>query len=742
MIPAGIAAVVLMNYNCRKEKLRMIVRSGMLLAFFCLGAFRYESQQLKFAEIQGIREGTDIRFAGTVKKKEVKGEQFAFCLEDVKIYTEENIYPANRIIIYRETDEVPVGAEVSGKSSMRQLRRARNEGAYDERNYQYSIGAAAVLYPEELRVVSVKKYAVGEVLYQVKKQIRSVYCSTLNKKDAGILAAMVLGDKSLLEVSVKDLYSDSGISHILAISGLHISMIGMGIYRVSRKLLGYKGGALLGGAAVCLFCVMSGGGISSVRAGLMFLLFLGAEVLGRSYDSFCALAVSALYLLWGNPSALWNAGFLFSFLAVIGAVGFSRLFTFQANSNKRLSGVFNTLKTSSCIQMMTFPLNAYYYYDSVPANVLILPFAGVLLAFGIFGGILGAAGVESNWLLLLPCHIILRFYEGVCFLMQKLPCSVWITGKPELICTGIYFLLLSFAAAVIFYCQKRDDKKIKIRSRFCLFLPFGFLLLLFVRPSPGVFELTFLDVGQGDGIFIGTEERKHFFVDGGSTSQKNIGKYQILSFLKSKRVRQIDAWFISHGDEDHISGLLEVLDSGYPVKRLVFSETVPRDEAWKALTDKAAAGKIPVTYMKSKSRISTESLQLVCLDTESDSLDRNETSLVLFLKYKDISALLTGDIGAEQEQQLVERYRLFGIDILKAAHHGSKSSSCELFLKDINPAITIISCGEKNRYGHPHEETLMRIRKAGSRILITAELGQITLNDQKGILNAKGFLKE
>ncbi|MCU6763418.1 ComEC family competence protein [uncultured Roseburia sp.] len=766
MIPGGIAAVVFMNYNCRKEKLRMIVRSGMLLAFFCLGAFRYETEYLKLTKIQQIEEGTNIRFRGTVKKKEVKGEQFAYYLKNAEIDTEDDTYPAKQIVVYWETDEVPAGAEVFGQGGMTQLRTARNQGAYHERNYQYSIGVSAVLYPEELRVNSVKKYSLPEALYRLRKQIRNVYSRTLSEKDAGIMAAMALGDKSLLEASVKDLYSDSGISHILAISGLHISMIGMGIYRILRKLMfGYFGGALSGGIVVCLFCIMSGAGMSSVRAGLMFLLFLGAEILGRSYDSFCALSVSALFLLWGNPQALWNAGFLFSFLAVLGAAGLGRLFQnnvkhsrkdsrgkFNNASNisntvkNRLAGIFNTIKTSSCIQLMTLPLNACYYYEiplySVPANVLILPFAGVLLAFGIAGGILGAAGIKVSWVLFFPCHGILRFYEGVCLLMQKLPYAVWITGKPGLPGIGIYFLLLAIASAVIVWRQKQKDKKGNIRSKYILAVPGIFLLLLLGLPVPGRFELTFLDVGQGDGIFIGTKEGKNFFIDGGSTSQKNVGNYQILSFLKSKKVRRIDAWFVSHGDEDHISGLLEILDGSYPVKRLVLSEAMPEDEAWKTLTGRAAARNIPVTYMKGGDRISTESLQLTCLDTESASLDRNEKSLVLFLKYKDISALLTGDIGAEQEQQLAKRYRLPKTDILKAAHHGSKGSSCDLFLKDINPGITIISCGEKNRYGHPHKEALMRIRKAKSRILTTAQSGQITFSCQNGVLKAEGFLRK
>lgn len=733
---AGIGVLLWLIWKNRKEQLKMYhiqktVRGILLLAFFCLGAFRFTAAEHIFLRVDEIPPGSRIHLQGKIIKKEQKAQQCAYYLKNVQLRVGKAVLHPGRVVVYWEHDRFPVGGQIGAQGKMEPMKEASNEGAFDQKQYQHSLGVSVVCYPDAMELLAAKGLQPGEFLYRQKCRIREVYAQTLNQKDAGVMSAMILGDKSLLEDEVKDLYGNAGISHIMAISGLHISILGMGLYRLLRRgRCGYLISAFGGGSAVLVFCIMSGMGMSSVRAGIMFALFLGAEVSGRSYDSFSALAFSAVLILWKNPHGMYHAGFLFSFFAVMGVVGIRGLLggrkEAKAGGGKRgkgrkkwFSGVLETGKTSMAVQFTTLPLTAYFYYEipvySVFVNVLILPFAGILMVCGILGGLAGAVGLPLYGAFLFPCHMILRFCQQVCLWFGGLPFSGWVTGKPPLFLLGIYYAVLLAAVCLAVH---------RARGQSFLF-PYAVLIGLCLLPSPRQFEINVLDVGQGDGIHISTKEGRHFFIDGGSTSENALGTYQILPYLKSKRIRSIDGWFVSHADTDHISGLREVLEEGYSIRTLYLSRSMPRDEAWEELIRLARDNQSFVVYLSDGQKLGTKSLVFTCLETGQDTGDRNENSLVLLMEYERMRALFTGDIGIRQEEQLVQKYNLSDLMLLKAAHHGSKTSNGEVLLQEAQPVWTAISSGANNRYGHPHPETIRRLTAVHSRILNTRDHGQI-----------------
>ena len=286
------------------------------------------------------------------------------------------------------------------------------------------------------------------------------------------------------------------------------------------------------------------------------------------------------------------------------------------------------------------------------------------------------------------------------------------------------------------------------------------LIVLVTFPVSGHFELDILDVGQGDGIFLRTEEEHTIFVDGGSTSEKQVGTYRVLPFLKYKGVRQIDFWLVSHTDEDHISGLREALKAGYEIERLVFSEYIVRDEAYEELCDLAeengtqilyvTAGdtlhlgnaRIHVLYPKAESNMSfvARGNNAAFTVRQNSALDKNSTSLVFLYEEEGFLALFTGDIGSEQEQEVLDAVESLvaqkvisdvEVDVYKVAHHGSKYSNSEEFLRVLMPEISVISCAERNRYGHPHAETLERLDEVGCKVFRTDRIGQIRITMDK-----------
>lgn len=785
MILTGVVLLIAANYNYRKSRTQRIVRSGLLLAFFCLGVLRFGEMDARFFAIRAIPQGEAVVLRGQIYKKESKGEGESFYLKDTEVCWQDgkkeyDLYPGHVIVrtsfTAGEKCEYPIGSRIEADTTFRWMNEASNEGAFHERDYYHSLGISTVLYADKIRLVERNRSALLETIYRLRTRMRAVYEETLNEEDAGILSAMVLGDKSLMDQGIKELYAGAGISHILAVSGLHISVIGMGLFRFLRKRrIGYLLSAAASGTGVLLFCIVSGMSVSAVRAGIMFGIFLGANVCGRKYDSFCALAAAAIISVGCNPYLLWNAGFLFSYGAVLGAAGLGGICRDtwvaadwrgeaadrRANATDRkwadgsrgrekknwLPGALQNIKQrvwiSTAILLVTLPLTAYFYYEipvfSIPANLFVLPLTGVLLLFGIVAGLAGLVQLPFAWILFVPCHGILRFFELVCRGLGDHPAGTWITGCPKIAWIWGYYLFLIVVSYLVY--QK------KYRGWPVFLLPAGFLAVLFLLPTPRQFETTFLDVGQGDGIYINSGSGVTCFVDGGSTSQSAVGTYQILPFLKYHRVRGIDLWFVSHGDEDHISGLLETLESGYPVRQLVLSEGMPRDDAWQTLADCAKEHGTKILEVGNGDCLKLGELRITLLAAEdggqdvgvSAAADRNECSLIQLLEYDACKILLTGDIGEKQERWLTSQQNMQEIDVLKAAHHGSKNSNSRQFLECVQPKATIISCGKKNRYGHPHEEALQRMRAVGTRIFETMESGQLTLRIRNGKIDIEEY---
>ena len=262
---------------------------------------------------------------------------------------------------------------------------------------------------------------------------------------------------------------------------------------------------------------------------------------------------------------------------------------------------------------------------------------------------------------------------------------------------------------------------------------FALLLLVFYRPNPGLL-VCFLDVGQGDGIYIRAEHGGSFFLDGGSTSESQVGEYRILSFLKCRGVRRVEGWFVSHADEDHISGLKEVWESGYPVERLFLSQFIPRDEAWEELCRLARAYETEIVYLGPGDVVGSGELSFTCLYPRQEGAERNDASMALYMDSPHLTAFFGGDLSTKTERELAQGYDRGPVDLYKAIHHGSDGSNSAALLELLRPRVSVVSCAAENSYGHPGKYAVERMEAQGSLMLYTMEGGQITVGaDKKGI---------
>ena len=776
--------------------------------------------------------------------------------------------------------EPEIGSLVILKGTLKNFQQPTNPGQFNAPFYYQILRISFRLSQAEIQVKSDRFYKISEGLYQLRRKAGSKVDALLPEQEASVMKTMLLGEKGILDEEIKGLYQRNGIAHILAISGLHISMIGMGLYQLLRRAgLKIRLSAILASMVIVLYGMMTGFAVSAIRAIAMFLLQMLAQILGRTYDRITALAVAAVLVLVEQPLYLFHSGFQFSFLCVLGISLILPVLGNVRKGKKLFEGI--------ALMAVTLPVYLGVFYQipvySMFLNFIVLPMMSILMGAGIVM-ILAAflctpLGIPAAWLI----TGILMVYERLGLFTEQLPYHYWTPGCPAKWQLAVYVAILIIIAALgrtkrkaVLYqrdcihkdcihrrggCAKgilQEDppchevlqyeksqyersqhgmaqynipryevsqyeipqyemQNKRIRRIAChgrkwistygipVGICWGFLLLGVViltwRLRPEL-QVTFLDVGQGDCIFLQTEDGASYLTDGGSSSVSKVGKYRMIPFLKYQGASQIKAVFVSHADSDHCNGIAELLEQaeleGIRVENLVLTDIADecRSEGYEELVELAGQNGITVQFLHEGQQLQDGELLFQCLHPSKGyrAEDLNETSMVLLVTYREFSMLLTGDVQGAGEEHLTQELqdwkepgvtqmqdviRISGeeesmeeesieeesieeqieekrpqnkmganhteteLTILKVAHHGSKNSTSEEFLKAANPKIAIISCGKGNRYGHPHEETLERLDKVDVPWFCTKDYGAITVtvNDRSRV-QVRGYIAD
>lgn len=692
---------------------------------------------------------------GTVTYRQHQKENMQLTLADCQIESGGSVQHADQLLVTLTDDtEYPVGSVLSLSGTVYPIEEKRNPGQFDGKLYYGAKKIAGTVYGENVHILTVHPSPVRESLLQLKKRLSDVYESAADEKTAGLLKSMILGDKSSLDAEIKELYQENGIAHVLAISGLHVSLLGLGLYRLLRRGTGYF---LLAGIPTIVLLLaygyLTGTSVSTVRAVVMCVLFILAEILGRTYDMLTGLALSGLLITVLMPLQLRQSAFYLSFGAVLAIALIAPVWKLYGIWQKKVG---QSVGISLAILFVTFPalLDAFYQYPvySILLNLLVIPLMTAIMAAGLFCGMAGMcwlpAGKAGAWI----CSLIFGIYENAGRWLLKLPGAVLVTGQPERWKVVCYYMILT-GNLMVWYREKhrkkyssrperfRPDRKALAGSLMALALGMMFLC---VRPRNQMFEITMLDVGQGDSIFLKSPGGTTFLVDGGSSSVSSVGTYRILPFLKSKGYRKIDYVLISHMDKDHISGIMELAEDGTGIGTAVLPWVREKDDAYKNMEQILKDAGTKILYMGAGDRLASETMEVTCLWPEKGLPweDRNELSMVIMAEYGDFQMLFTGDIGPRAEAALVKNGVLEDVEVLKTAHHGSRYSSSEAFLKEIKPEVSLISCSAANRYGHPGAETLERLDDVGSRIFITKDSGAIMILTDGHEVRVSEYLKK
>ena len=825
-------------------------------------------------------EGTRLTVAGQVASCDLMQESMRIFLNHIRIISDDSssnsdnlihsgdftdsdnsVEQSYQITFYTEEQQIMPGDFLLVAGKCQNFEAATNPGQFDAREYYAAKNVLFTLKSPEILERKEGRVSWKRLLNILKRRLCGSYMAILGEEQAAALSAITLGEKSMLESGQKQLYQEGGISHILAISGLHISLLGMGLYRLLRRcFVPLPAAAGISGVFLVSYIEMTGWSASSRRACIMFFLWLGAELLGKAFDRLTALAFAAVCLLAADPHLLKEAAFQLSFLSLLSllllASGMASILKIQSKTGQ-------ALHSALALQAGMLPCTLYFFYQippwSMAVNFVVIPLMPLIMLSGLFGGLAGIFSRPAGMLLAAPCHYLLALTGQLCRLEGMLPKSLLVCGRPSPIRIVLYYAVLGTAAlAAVVLCHKgkwmaeafrehwdgihasaisdktgrlkaalqtrRKEREKKIRGperadqkkrdleirRFvevsahrkekfrragfvsaarCIWfaaLPVCFWLMQPV--SPVHLEVACLDVGQGDGSLLRMPDGEVCMVDGGSTSEQGLWNYRISQTLKYYGVREIDWWFVSHSDKDHVSGLQEYLEEyevnltgenvhGITLKNLVLPVTAGEDETLMQLRRDAQEKGIQVHAaqrgdrirgrsgsgedQRAEGNISEESgrrdggrndseefgeagsvsgrddaesagnkgWSLECLAPDAASMtgDVNQDSLVLLLRYGMFRMLFTGDLEGQGEKQLALSGQDLAADVLKAGHHGSKNASSELFLEQVKPQLSVISRGIDNRYGHPAAETLERLEKAGSRIFDTALRGAAIL---------------
>lgn len=624
----------------------------------------------------------------------------------------------------------------------------RNPGQFNRRIYES--GKKIDFYLENPTVLEVKEQRSGvrEVVEIWKTEMMNRCEKIYPDEEAGILEAMLFGEKSELSGDIKELYQAAGISHVLVISGLHISLLALAVAGILRRLgFPMPVWVILSVGVLAGYGILIGQPTTAVRALLMFFVLQGARLLGRSYDLLSALAFAGILMLLDNPDLILDGGCRLSFCAVIGVGWYvsekNKIFWSIGEKEKRKNrgkggkgssagAILENIRAGWYLWLFTLPvmLDTFYQVSVVGIlwNLVAIPLLPVIIASGGLGVVLAGWNIFLGSLAGSPAYGMLQLYQEIGNISEKLSVGMWTPGQPSKPVIAGYYLVIFLLVLVEKQLIKREKRwKIFPGMELCSML---LLLLLMAHPWQQREKITFLDVGQGDASLLQSGGQT-LLLDGGSTSQKNVGTYVILPYIKQQGISCLEAVVLTHTDQDHINGVTEVLEEGkkgwLTVKNLMYPYWMEGTEQGKQLKKLAEEAGASCRKIRAGDRLTIGKAEAVVLyPKEQEKIaEPNAGSLVLFWKWEGVRAMFTGDLPEEKERELLQN--LPACEILQVGHHGSATSTCREFLEQVQPSLAVISCAMKNRYGHPSPDTVDRLKKTGCEIRYTMKSGAITI---------------
>jgi len=659
-----------------------------------------------------------------------------------------------RLTVLGEPPAVAYGDEVRGSFQLRPPGRFRTPGAFDYAGYLATQGIFLegwTRQPIEI-VPGSRGWPWLEWIFRLRALLLTRLDGALPPGQAALLKAMVLGDRSGLTPETTQAFLDSGTYHILAISGLNVSLLAGALFGLLRLLRASpRLAALLSALVVTGYAGLAGASASVVRAAVMADAFLLAVVLDRRADLLNSLALSALALLWWNPLYLADVGFQLTFLATLGIVlVVPRCDRALGRLPRALRWPLASVAMTLAASLMTLPVLAQAFNRVAPAGILanlpIVPLSGLITGCGLAASAALALRPEGAPWLNQACGWLVEALVVAARWFAALPWSSLVVFTPT---PGMLVAYYGAVASAVIAMQggagpgRRRWRRLALAGAgvVCLLLLIGQVAVRHAgQEEPGRIRLTVLDVGQGEAILAELPGRRRLLVDAGGMSPGgfDLGARVVTPFLLHEWIGALDVLVLSHPQADHVAGAVSLLRA-IPVAEVWSGDGPGTSVAFIWVQELLRQRRIPLRIVSRASpplRWGEASVQVLHPPPwrpaappfpDGWSVRSNEDSIVLGVRLGEYTALLTGDIGRLGEEVLLQSGRPLRAQALKVAHHGSRTSSSPAFLDAVRPEVAVVSAGRRNRYRHPHPEVLERLEARGIRVLRTDRDGTITV---------------
>ncbi len=633
-----------------------------------------------------------------------------------------------------DVSKLEYGNKISVIGTYKKPTESRNYKGYDYMKYLKTKKICGSLIVDgEVKLIKTKNInpiftIINKLSLIFKQNLRKL----LPKQEAELEQGILLGDTSDIESEIKEDFRKCNLSHMLAVSGAHLSYLVLGINTVlSKKSFGIRRRKILSIIFILIFMVIVNMSPSVVRAGISTIIAIFATLIYRKQDTYTTISIALLLTLLNNPFAIFDVGLQLSYLATLSIIVFYSKFTQKQFNNKVKKYLYESAMLTFSANILILPITIYEFntipINSIMSNLLAGPLLGICIILGMFTVIISIILFPVSKLIAFPLQIILKILIKIIELISKIPFGNYTVKTPWFIVVFLTYVII----ATLIYNKKKITK---ILTMITLIIFIAMQVFAFVNIE-GKLKIYFIDVGQGDSMLVKTIKGKNILIDGGGSKDPDydIGEKILVPYLLDRRIKTLDYVIISHFDEDHATGVAQILGK-IDVSSIILTRQLEENDIYRHILSIAKEKKIKLIYVKEGDVLKIGGIKISIIHPENKLMinnPMNNNSIVCKVEYNSFSMLLTGDIEMEAEELILRKNINLKADVLKVAHHGSKTSTTGEFLKAINPKVALIGVGKNNNFGHPSNEVIQRLKENGTRIYRTDENGEISITVNK-----------